>query len=139
MKVSALLGTAIALSGLASAAAVPEYDHDLDKRRCFSTGEKFGGKYTYAKARAQEACSTTFVSPSIWEKNEERFACANLDDGKMVDFAISLTGDNAGETRELGYEECIDGLMKQVGCSKGGQKEYGNWKYRYVLDSLDSK
>ncbi|KAL2211174.1 hypothetical protein CC79DRAFT_1366546 [Sarocladium strictum] len=48
----------------------------------------------------------------------------------MVNFAISLTRDNAGETRELGYKECIDGLIKQVGCSKGGQKEYGNWKYR---------
>lgn len=48
-------------------------------------------------------------------------------DGKGYDFIVTHIKDG---NRDLGYDECYDGLQKEIGgCDRGGDSYYTNWEY----------
>ncbi|KAK2592571.1 hypothetical protein QQS21_009716 [Conoideocrella luteorostrata] len=130
MQFSHLLVVAVASLGFAPAAAHPEsVDSSLQKRACFKTGEKYGDQRDEAFARVREACRGYFVG--TYPKGKLYTKCYNLSGNKHVKLSVGLFGHNAGKTRHLGEAECYDGLKKQVAhCDHGGEKTYGNWRYR---------
>ncbi|KAK4187479.1 hypothetical protein QBC35DRAFT_452261 [Podospora australis] len=59
--------------------------------------------------------------------NGERRTCANMGPNKID---IIITHIQGGD-RDLPYEECYDGLQKEVTrCSRGGDTSYTNWRYK---------
>ena len=128
MQFSSLLLVAVASLGFAS--AHPEaIDSVIEKRACFKTGEKYGDQRDQAFARVRDACNGYFKG--TYTRGKDYTKCYNLSGNKSIKVTVGLRGPNAGKTRYLGPAECYDGLKKQIAhCDKGGEKTYGNWKYR---------
>ncbi|KAH8696989.1 hypothetical protein GQ44DRAFT_665948 [Phaeosphaeriaceae sp. PMI808] len=132
MKPSTILFIAVNYLGLASAASIANRDdslHTMEKRKCFSTGENFGGDRQAALNAAKQACEGPLKGK--YQKRETAVKCYNIADKKHVIFTIGLSGPNAGSTRTLGSDECYNGLASEINsCGKGGDTTYGNWRYR---------
>ncbi|KAH8723849.1 hypothetical protein GQ44DRAFT_750667 [Phaeosphaeriaceae sp. PMI808] len=132
MKPSTLLLFAVNYLGLASTASIANPDdslHTIEKRDCFSSGANFGSDQNAALDAAQSACNGPLKGK--YDKRETRVRCYNLSSNKHVKLTVGLTGPDAGSTRTIGSNECVNGLTKEiVNCSKGGDTTYGNWRYR---------
>lgn len=106
-------------------------DRSLEKRKCFSTGEKFGSEKVAAKQAASYACYNKFQG--TYRRGKVWSLCANLRNNKRVNFKLGLVGPNAPQERYLGGRECLDGMLSEINsCSRGGETTYGRWYYRYV-------
>ncbi|VUC21232.1 unnamed protein product [Clonostachys rosea] len=132
MKASTLVLVAIHYLGLASAASIASPDgivENLEIRKCFATGEKYGIEKGEAFAAARQACNGPLKG--TYSKRETRVRCYNIGRNKQVKLTVGLTGKNAGSTRTIGSDECYNGLSKEISnCEKGGDTTYGNWRYR---------
>ncbi|CAH0003612.1 unnamed protein product [Clonostachys byssicola] len=138
MKCSTIILFAVNALGLVSAAAVADPEpasivnpddlvNNLETRRCFLSGEKFDDMpKTYQKVR--DLCAGPFKG--TYKKNEVRTYCRAV--GRIsVKYTIGLQGHNAGSTRNMDFNECVNGLDKEIkNCAKGGDTTYGNWRYR---------
>ncbi|KAI9149903.1 hypothetical protein HJFPF1_09649 [Paramyrothecium foliicola] len=93
------------------------------------TGEKYGDQRDVAFTGVREACNGYFKG--TYPRDKDYTKCYNLPGNKHIKVTIGLQGPNAGKTRYLGTDECYGGLKAQIAhCDRGGQKTYGNWKYR---------
>lgn len=132
MKPSTLLFFAVNYLGLASAAAIANPDdslHAMEKRKCFKTGANYGNDQNAALNAVETACKGPLKGK--YNKRETRVKCYNLSGDKSVKLTVGLTGSNAGSTRTIDRDECMNGLTKEVvNCGKGGDTTYGNWRYR---------
>ncbi|KAH6679892.1 hypothetical protein F5X68DRAFT_192973 [Plectosphaerella plurivora] len=136
MNPSKILLALAASVGLASAVAIPNPAGDvslaeapLEKRTCYSTGEKYGNYKGEAQELARTACRTYFRGE--YKKGNTYNKCYNLPNGNSVNFSVGLLGQQAGSRRYLGEDECYSGLSKEVtGCDRGGKTTYGNWMYK---------
>jgi hypothetical protein len=132
MKPSTYLLFAVNYLGLASAASIPNPDnslHAIEKRGCFSTGIKYGGDKKNAIEAAKKACNGPLKGK--YRKRETRVECYNISSNKHVVLTIGLTGRDAGADRNIGYQECYNGLEGRINaCDRGDDHTYGHWRYR---------
>ncbi|CEJ94127.1 hypothetical protein VHEMI09678 [[Torrubiella] hemipterigena] len=122
-----------AILGYTAALTLPETagTHQLQKRKCFATGQDYGDQYNEALHLADQVCSQVFAGE--WIRGNKRSICYNTSGGHSVVFTLGLLGPNAGPTRTIGATECSNGMQKEViNCGKGGETTYGNWYYRSV-------
>lgn len=135
MKPSTYLLFAVNYLGLASAASIANPDgslHPIEKRACFQTGATYGGNKDDALKAARTACNSALKG--TYNKRETRVKCYNIGNDKHVKLTVGLTGHNAGSQRNIGSDECYNGLAGRIeSCPKGDDKTYGNWRYRQVL------
>ena len=111
---------------LASGAAIErsESTHQLAKRGCYSGGEGWAEQKENALAKARDFCT---VKPADFNEGQGFGRCYNLSNTKRVNFNI---GNISSSRRNLGYDECFDGLQKEInGCGNGGSSSYTNWQY----------
>jgi hypothetical protein len=136
MKPATLLFFAANSLGLASAASIGSPNDGVlgavEKRGCFSTGANFGDDRDRALSAARTACQGPLKGN--YSKREARVRCYTISSagsGKHVKLTVGLTGPNAPSSRVIGFDECYDGLSKEINnCGKGGDTTYGNWNYR---------
>jgi hypothetical protein len=113
-------------ANLASGAAIehPGATHQLAKRGCYSGGEGWAEQKENALAKAHDFCS---IKPADFNEGQGFGRCYNLSNTKRVDFNI---GNISSNRRNLGADECFDGLQKEInGCGNGGSSKYTNWQY----------
>lgn len=95
---------------------------------CYSGGELWGDKAT-ALSNARSACDGALqgtYGPS-GTPSGYRGICLN-GNGKKLEFQIWHI---QGGDRQLGADECYDGLQKEInGCDHGGDTSYTNWRYK---------
>ncbi|KAL2206784.1 hypothetical protein CC79DRAFT_1349646 [Sarocladium strictum] len=133
MKLANLSIVAVSYLSLVSAMPVLGSDDaspaDLEKRKCFHTGESFGSSREAALDAAEYACTSDLIG--TYSKRETRVRCYGIGNGKSVKLTVGLTGKNAPATRRIQFNECVDGLHKEIqNCGRGGDTTYGNWRYR---------
>ncbi|OAL49304.1 hypothetical protein IQ07DRAFT_681264 [Pyrenochaeta sp. DS3sAY3a] len=104
-------------------------DRSLEKRKCFSTGEKFGNEKITAKQAASYVCWNKLAG--TYRRGDVQLFCADLHNNKRVNFKLGLKGPNAPASRYIGGKECLDGMLSEINsCSHGGETTYGRWYYR---------
>lgn len=100
---------------------------------CYDSGLDFDNQDTAASiamAACQQTLSGTYGPESTY--NGIRGSCVNTGNGK-IDFLIEHITDG---DRDLGVNECYDGLQKEINnCGKGGNTSYDNWSYKYASSS----
>lgn len=112
-------------------------DRSLERRKCFSTGEKFGNEKVTAKQAASYVCWNKLAG--TYRRGDVQLFCANLHNNKRVNFKLGLKGKDAPVTRYIGGKECLDGMLSEINsCSHGGETTYGRWYYRYVHTRMSS-
>ncbi|ETS76572.1 hypothetical protein PFICI_11959 [Pestalotiopsis fici W106-1] len=101
--------------------------HSVEKRGCYSGGEPWGDSKDYAFQLAAGACNSAMGQRTYTALSSSTSTCYDLGNNRHVNFNIfKLTGDD----RFLGYDECYDGLQKEInGCGYGGDSSYTNWRY----------
>jgi hypothetical protein len=133
MHISTIL--TLAFVSLGSALAVPASNvttRNIAPRECYMHGVYWGASRETAAILAQQACNDLF-SDREYHRNEASSGCYTLDDRRSVMFMVKLM---TSPIRMLGYDECFDGLSKEVyGCDKGGISSYANWVYQYVCSN----
>ncbi|KAI0378566.1 hypothetical protein F5Y04DRAFT_283796 [Hypomontagnella monticulosa] len=62
-----------------------------------------------------------------YQGHEEAVSHIEIHKDQIFSFKIRRV---KGERRSLGFNECVNGMSKEVkGCPHGGQSKYGNWEY----------
>jgi hypothetical protein len=56
-------------------------------------------------------------------------------DGRVTKWGSQQIGND--KSRPIKAAECKDGMSKQIKCEFGGTTSYGNWKYRWINNSVD--
>ncbi|KAI0381872.1 hypothetical protein F5Y04DRAFT_280518 [Hypomontagnella monticulosa] len=97
--------------------------------RCFSGGEKWDSDQSTALENAKRACREGLASIYGNEGGSAtRSRCYDVGSNRRAEYTVGRTV--LGSPRTLGYDECFDGLRKEVeGCEHGGSSEYTNWFY----------
>lgn len=119
---------------LASGAALKkrtaeEQNASLNRRGCFGDGAKWGAEKYYALHHAKELCSGPFIG--TFQHGDYRAKCFNLSNEKKVDSSLGIISEGP---RDIGYDECYDGLQKEINlCGQGGRTRYTNWEYQCVV------
>ncbi|KAI0011218.1 hypothetical protein F4779DRAFT_615886 [Xylariaceae sp. FL0662B] len=106
---------------------------------CFTAGESWdsadrGLAYTYAQRACRERLTGVYGNPGGVVVKD---ACYDHDDNgrRSLSFRFRVRRAVLGEERSLGYDECYDGLQKEIrGCDRGGESEYTNWVYMSDVD-----
>lgn len=96
------------------------------RARCFGEGETWGSSANRARATSflNEVCSELQGS---YGAGITKSACRNGNDNIRFNYAVKHI---SGGGRDLGVNECIDGLNKEItGCDRGGRTSYTNWEY----------
>lgn len=93
---------------------------------CYSGGQT--GNHEFGFEQLNGVC-TEFINKGAFSSGEERTAVRGPDSTNTNwDFAVTYISSG---TRDLGLDECIDGLHKEInGCTYGGETSYTNWKYK---------
>ncbi|XXH06028.1 multicatalytic endopeptidase [Hypoxylon texense] len=77
-----------------------------------------------ARADAKTACNK--MKGNFGSRKTKSY-CTGNKDKKGYDFSVTHLKDG---DRDLGYDECYDGLQKEIGgCERGGDTYYKNWEY----------
>ncbi|KAL2024930.1 hypothetical protein VTK56DRAFT_3629 [Thermocarpiscus australiensis] len=96
--------------------------------KCNRSGETWGNVLTalvLAQVKCDEFFSGTFGPTDT--PGGYRNTCANAN-GKKLEFHLWHV---RGGDRQISAEECYDGFQKEiVGCSRGGDTTYTNWRYK---------
>lgn len=126
---TAALATATALKD--RTAAEPDTPGvSLNRRGCFSGGDKWGANTALALSRASQACNEAFVGTDneMWaEKGSQFFQCYNLDSNYKADFTLRQQKDG---NQRLDSAGCYDGFQKEInGCEHGGETAYDVWMF----------
>ena len=111
---------------LASGASIERSEpaQHLSKRGCYSGGEGWAEQRDNTVDKAKDYCNT---KPADFNEGEGFGKCYNLSNTKRVNFNV---GNISSSRRNLGYDECLDGLKKEIeGCGNGGSSSYTNWQY----------
>jgi len=129
MRLSILLAPLAATSTLAMPAPdAATADATIQKRGCFTSGEKWGGDHSNAENKAITLCNS--LKDSTFSANRNYHKCYNLSSLKKVDFTIKNRNNSS---RKLTYAECILGTTREInGCSQGGATDYTNWRFTSV-------
>lgn len=94
---------------------------------CYGSGADWPSQ-DEAAVIAQSSCANALIGHyGPYELKED---CVSTITGS-INFAILHIRD---AEREIGLDECVDGLKKEIACSKGGETSYTNWGYRYVSE-----
>jgi hypothetical protein len=102
----------------------------VEKRACFKSGANFSSDQNDALKAARTACGGP-LTKGKYQKRETRVKCYNIAKNKHVKLTVGLTGSNAPSERKIGFDECLNGLTKEIiNCGKGGDTTYGRWRYR---------
>jgi hypothetical protein len=100
---------------------------------CNRTGQK-ASEETQAAMRSEERINPVCGAlMGNYASGERRRTCVDIG-GNKYDFMLHLVSSNA---RAIDFEECKNGMRKEIDCERGGMTKYGNWEYQYA-ESLKS-